>query len=199
MAAARTSAGLLFSGGIGSRSDSRQNQLLRPERFQGGPYFRPWIRRRLGFAAFPQRDYLLPGRAFASMFRTRSFHLDIRLNAASRRFARARLHDLPSLQSQWKVDRAMDIHRRSARCDLPAAFDSKGLLYGRLSLDRQFAGIAVFDKSTSTWKLVDSLPKRGLLGADGTRLVYRHGDQLEWVQGLNTDLAETAATLPPER
>jgi hypothetical protein len=82
---------------------------------------------------------------------------------------------------------------------LPTAFDSKDMLYGRRSVDLKLTGIAVFDKITSTWKPVESLPKRGLLGADGTRLVYQHGDQLQWVQGLNTELVESAATLPLER
>jgi hypothetical protein len=74
----------------------------------------------------------------------------------------------------------------------PSAFDSKGLLYGVHWIDEKRVGISVFDKSTSSWKPVPSLPNGFLVGADGARLVYQSGDQLRWFQGLNTELSESA-------
>ncbi len=79
----------------------------------------------------------------------------------------------------------------------PSAFDSTGLLYGRRWQDGEDVGISVFDKSTSSWKPVPSLPNARLLGADGTRLVYQYGDQLRWVEGLNIELSESAAVTQP--
>lgn len=79
----------------------------------------------------------------------------------------------------------------------PSAFDSMGLLYGMHSIDRKRVGISVFDKSTSTWKPVSSLPNGFLIGADGTRLVYQKGDTLRWFEGLNTELKESAAVSQP--
>ncbi len=79
----------------------------------------------------------------------------------------------------------------------PSAFDSSGLLYGLHSIDRKRVGISVFDKSTSTWKPVPSLPNGFLIGADGTRLVYQAGDTLRWFEGLNTELKESAAVSRP--
>jgi hypothetical protein len=79
----------------------------------------------------------------------------------------------------------------------PSAFDSTGLLYGRHWKDGEYVGISVFDKSTSTWKPVPLLPNGRLLGADGTRLVYQNGDQVRWIQGLNTEPSESAAVIQP--
>ena len=79
----------------------------------------------------------------------------------------------------------------------PSAFDSTGLLYGVHWIDGKRAGISAFDKSTSTWKPVSTLPNGFLLGADGTRLVYQKGDTLRWFEGLNTELKESAAVSQP--
>jgi hypothetical protein len=80
---------------------------------------------------------------------------------------------------------------------IPSAFDSKGLLYGMHWIDEKRVGISVFDKSTSSWKPVSSLPSDFLIGADGTRLVYQKGDTLRWFEGLNTELKESAAVSQP--
>ena len=79
----------------------------------------------------------------------------------------------------------------------PAAFDSKGLLYGIHWMDHKRVGLSVFDKATSTWNPIPTLPGGHLIAADGTRLVYQDGDQLRWIQGLNTDLAESASATQP--
>jgi hypothetical protein len=79
----------------------------------------------------------------------------------------------------------------------PAAFDSTGLLYGSHWIDGKEVAISIFDKLTSTWRHVPSLPNGRVLGADGTRLVYQSGDRLRWVQGLNTELTESAVVTQP--
>jgi hypothetical protein len=78
----------------------------------------------------------------------------------------------------------------------PAAFDSKGLLYGIHWMNHKRVGLSVFDKATSTWNPIPTLPGH-LIAADGTRLLYQDGDQLRWIQGLNTDLAESASATQP--
>lgn len=77
---------------------------------------------------------------------------------------------------------------------MPAAYDSNGALYGIRWTDRQRTGVSVFNKSTATWNPVPSLPSGQLLGADGTRLVYQSGDQLRWVQGIDTEATRQGGT-----
>lgn len=79
---------------------------------------------------------------------------------------------------------------------MPSAFASNGLLYGERWIENKPVGISVFDKSTSTWKPVTSLPHGHLLGSDGLRLVYQRGDQLQWVQGLNAQIENSSMTRP---
>ena len=81
---------------------------------------------------------------------------------------------------------------------MPAAFDSKGVLYGiHGTHENHHDGIWILDKTTGTWKPVPSLPGGRLLGADGVRLVYEKGDQLRWIPGLSIDLLESAAVTAP--
>jgi hypothetical protein len=80
---------------------------------------------------------------------------------------------------------------------MPAAFDSKGVLYGdHTTGNNRHDGIWILDKTTGEWKPAPSLPAGHLIGADGVRLVYKRGDQLRWIPGLSTDLQETATATP---
>jgi hypothetical protein len=95
------------------------------------------------------------------------------------------------LLGQWSYIRSRD------DSVLPAAFDEKGILYGEHWTGHVRDGIAVFDRATSSWKRVPSLPSGPVVGADGARLVYQEGDQLRWIPGLSTDLTEAAAVAQP--
>jgi hypothetical protein len=79
----------------------------------------------------------------------------------------------------------------------PSAFDAAGSLYGRQWKDGGYVGISLFDKSTSSWKPLPSLPNELLLGADGTRLVFQYGDRVQWIQGPNTERTESASLTQP--
>jgi hypothetical protein len=79
---------------------------------------------------------------------------------------------------------------------MPAAFTSDGQLFGMHWIEGNRVGISVFDKSTNTWRPVPWLPNRWLLGADGMRLVYQKGDQLQWIDRFNTGI-ESASRIDP--
>lgn len=75
----------------------------------------------------------------------------------------------------------------------PTAFTSDGSLYGWIGTYRKRVGIGLFDKATSTWKIVPSLPNGRLIGADGDQLVYQDGDQLRFLQQPDPTAIQTAA------
>jgi len=74
----------------------------------------------------------------------------------------------------------------------PTALTSTGTLYGIRSIDRKRAGIAVFDKTTGTWKPLSRSPKGHLIGAEGDQLVFQSGDDLVWVLASDVRAAESA-------
>jgi len=81
---------------------------------------------------------------------------------------------------------------------MPAAFDSKGILYGMHGThENHHDGIWILDKRTGVWTPAPSLPGGHLLGADGVRLVYEKGDTLRWTPGVSTELLESAAVTAP--
>lgn len=75
----------------------------------------------------------------------------------------------------------------------PTAFTSDCSLYGWVGTDRKRVGIGLFDKATSTWKLIPSLPNGPLIGAEENQLVYQDGDQLRFVQQPDPRTIQTAA------
>lgn len=78
----------------------------------------------------------------------------------------------------------------------PAAFTASGSLYGNHWIGLNNAGICIFDKATSTWKPVPSLPQGHLIGADGDQLVLKSFDHLQW---LKEPEPEAIASAPSSR
>jgi hypothetical protein len=120
---------------------------------------------------------------FVGLWRMRAIsdRLGVALGLGSNREAWVELDFDGKLIGQWTYAVSQQ------ESEFPAAFDSKGVLYGKHFIDRHLVGMSIFDKNTSSWKPVDSLPSGQLIAADGLRLVYQHGDKLKWVLGLSRE------------